>query len=1030
VNRLLAAILLASAFAATAAARGPDVRELKVRVHVNPDQLGPLARQVLEFYEVTPSSFVGAVAEDTYDELVRAGYRVDVLVADVRALALERCPEGDFGEFHTYQEIQDTWATVAQNNPGICRLDTIGVSANGYRLIAMRVTDNPDSWEPEPRLCFDGMTHGNENNGTEIVHEAMVELVSRYGTDPDITRWVDNRDIWLIPFVNPDGLISRSRYNGHDVDLNRNYGYSWDEGGPSVFSETEVQALFHLGRKYPMDAWTQYHSGAEAAMWPWGYTDKATRDSVVHDYEMTRYGQICSYDAYQISRGLYPVNGGCTDWYYGATGALAYGVEVCYGQPSEPSEIDTISHKNWTAMKEMIERVMWGISGRVTDSTTGQPLVARVTVDPPDWLTYSDSAGYFHKTVDAGTCAVTASANGYAPRTVSGVVVPADTLAWVDIALAPDTAAPATAFWVLTNRIAESPTNTNTTNGWWALGERDGRFFSIGRGGWASFDIGERTPIINGPGSDFFVVEGDDGAAEACSVYVANDWNGPWHYVGFGTGTQAYDLSAASQSVAQFVRIADDNVGGGTGQYAGFDIDAIEAVVVNAPALVYQGMTVVDSPPGGNNDGKLDPGEAADLFVAVKNVGRVGVSDVTAVLRTGDSLVSVADSTGTFGDLEPDSLRVNDADRFVVTAAANTPREHVAEMMMYLVGTDYEDSIEFTLVVGELRVVDPIPDGPRQPARYWAYDDVDTGYAQAPEFGWVEVRGVGTRLDLSDDETETVNLPSGFGPWRYYGQSYSQVSVCGNGFVAPGYETYTYWGNSGLPAADAPGMVALCWDDLYPPTGGGVWYYHDAANHRFVVEWDSVAYVTPRSQRDKFELLLYDTTVVSPTGDNVVEVQYLTANNYGSSTVGLQDPTVSVAIQCLYNGSYHRGAAALAGGRAIRYTTTDPTGIAEPRPGPVPAAGTVRVLPNPSRGRVALSVRLERPGPARVQVFDATGRLVRTLLDSGARALAAGSYALAWDGLDQGGHGTARGVFLVRLCSAGGTTAEKLVRVE
>jgi len=68
-------------------------------------------------------------------------------------------------------------------------------------------------------------------------------------------------------------------------------------------------------------------------------------------------------------------------------------VEVCTGQPSPPADIDTINHANWAAMKEEIERVMWGISGRVRDSVTGQPVDARVTVNPPNWFTYTDSLG-------------------------------------------------------------------------------------------------------------------------------------------------------------------------------------------------------------------------------------------------------------------------------------------------------------------------------------------------------------------------------------------------------------------------------------------------------------------------------------------------------------------------------------------------------------------------------------------------------------------------------------------------------------
>ena len=61
-------------------------------------------------------------------------------------------------------------------------------------------------------------------------------------------------------------------------------------------------------------------------------------------------------------------------------------------------------------------------------------------------------------------------------------------------------------------------------------------------------------------------------------------------------------------------------------------------------------------------------------------------------------------------------------------------------------------------------------------------------------------------------------------PFRYYGQNYTQVSICGNGWVAPGSTTVSAYTNTALPSdRDAAAMVCLNWDDLYPPTGGGVW---------------------------------------------------------------------------------------------------------------------------------------------------------------------------------------------------------------
>jgi flagellar hook assembly protein FlgD len=58
------------------------------------------------------------------------------------------------------------------------------------------------------------------------------------------------------------------------------------------------------------------------------------------------------------------------------------------------------------------------------------------------------------------------------------------------------------------------------------------------------------------------------------------------------------------------------------------------------------------------------------------------------------------------------------------------------------------------------------------------------------------------------------------------------------------------------------------------------------------------------------------------------------------------------------------------------------------------------------------------PANARVslRVYDAQGRVVRTLVDQDA---AAGSFRATWDGLTDGGTAAARGMFFARLTADG-----------
>ena len=83
--------------------------------------------------------------------------------------------------------------------------------------------------------------------------------------------------------------------------------------------------------------------------------------------------------------------------------------------------------------------------------------------------------------------------------------------------------------------------------------------------------------------------------------------------------------------------------------------------------------------------------------------------------------------------------------------------------------------------------------------------------------------------------------------------------------------------------------------------------------------------------------------------------------------------------------------------------------------------------PNPSRGPVALSLELGAATSAEVAVYDAAGRLVRTLL---AGPVAASRIALSWDGRDQRGGETRAGVYFVRARAGGGTSVQRLVRID
>jgi murein tripeptide amidase MpaA len=148
---------------------------------------------------------------------------------------------------------------------------SIGQSIEGRDLWAIRLSDNPAVYEAdEPTAWFDALHHAREPMSAEAVLRFAYTLAAQYGTDAEMTRLIDSRNLILLPCVNPDGyeynrrnypsgggLWRKNRRDNGDgsfgVDLNRNYSFQWGRDarlpsspiyqGSAPFSEPETAAI-------------------------------------------------------------------------------------------------------------------------------------------------------------------------------------------------------------------------------------------------------------------------------------------------------------------------------------------------------------------------------------------------------------------------------------------------------------------------------------------------------------------------------------------------------------------------------------------------------------------------------------------------------------------------------------------------------------------------------------------------------------------------------------------------------------------
>ena len=103
--------------------------------------------------------------------------------------------------------------------------------------------------------------------------------------------------------------------------------------------------------------------------------------------------------------------------------------------------------------------------------------------------------------------------------------------------------------------------------------------------------------------------------------------------------------------------------------------------------------------------------------------------------------------------------------------------------------------------------------------------------------------------------------------------------------------------------------------------------------------------------------------------------------------------------------------------------TTDVTAV-----GDLPAATSLaQNYPNPFNPTTTIAFSLDRSGPVKLQVFDVSGRLVRTLVNE---TRAAGPYRIDWDGKDNAGRAAAAGIYMYRLAAGDHVQQKKMTLIK
>jgi len=305
-------------------------------------------------------------------------------------------------------------------------------------LYALKISDNVAQDEDEPNFLMVGAHHAREVVTPVICNYSIKQFTTNYGTDPTVTAAVDNYEIWIAPVWNPDGYAYMYNYDNmwrknrnppDGVDLNRNYPFGWYASGSgstdpysdvykgsAPASEAETKTMLALKNDRHFAKVLDYHSYGRYVLFAY-LTLSHPFDSFLQS-EASRLSTAVNYGG---STSEPSADGENYQTHLAYNGSYANLIETSTTfQPTYASALSEAAMV-WPGTLWMLQRPI-SVSGHVTDSTTGAPLVANITIEEitfqnGEYYQSEPRFGRYHLFLPPGTYNVNFSAPDHQPQT-------------------------------------------------------------------------------------------------------------------------------------------------------------------------------------------------------------------------------------------------------------------------------------------------------------------------------------------------------------------------------------------------------------------------------------------------------------------------------------------------------------------------------------------------------------------------------------------------------------------------------------
>ena len=364
--------------------------------------------------------------------------------------------EYDWDSYPTYSAYEDMMFQFATDHPDKCEIITLGTLPSGRKIMIAHL--NNGSGEGKPKFLYTSTIHGDETTGW-IMMLRLIDYLLENPDEPEVQTVMNNIDLYIGPNTNPDGTYhggnntvnGARRENANGVDMNRNYADP--HGGPHPDGheyQTETQWFMDFAAEIPFVMAANYHGGAEVMNYPWDNTytlhaDDAWYQLISHEYaDLTHQVNPNYMTDYNngITNGAqwYMIGGGRQDYMNGYAQCRELTIECSNSKLPNANQLPNFWNYNKEAIFAYMTQCIYGIHGVVTDSITGEPLDATITINShDDQYSIVEShlpVGDFHRPIKGGTWTVIVSKNGYCPKFIDVTVNDYETVN-LDVQLVP-----------------------------------------------------------------------------------------------------------------------------------------------------------------------------------------------------------------------------------------------------------------------------------------------------------------------------------------------------------------------------------------------------------------------------------------------------------------------------------------------------------------------------------------------------------------------------------------------------------------